>query len=80
MACPFDHLIQDSLELMVKYPPGDTLEKQEAMQKQAMKSEKPQPKRLIKYITPQNVLSATIFVLVGAIIYQLYSEYSRKII
>lgn len=76
---PFDKLVMDTLALSAKHPPGDTLNRQNEIQQQALKGD---PKTEVKQnksfqFIRQNVFSITFVVLVGAIFYQLYSEYSK---
>lgn len=74
---PFDKLVDDSLRLAVKHPPEDTLATQKALQEEALNGD-PQPTVVESaiYFMRRNVFSLTFVVLVGAMIYQLYSEYS----
>ena len=74
---PFDKLVDDSLRLAVKHPPEDTLATQKALQEKALSGEEePTAVESTLLFIRRNVFSITFVVFVGAMIYQLYSEYS----
>lgn len=76
---PFDQLVDDSLRLSVKYPPEDTLDTQKELHERALKGEL-YPKSSFRENTAnflsQNVFSITFVALMGAMIYQLFTDYS----
>ena len=75
---PFDKLVMDTLHLSTKYPPEDTLQRQNEIKENALKGDN--SRRIFKknfQFIPRNMFSITLVVLVGGVIYQIYSEYSK---
>ncbi|KAI2796906.1 hypothetical protein BLOT_014603 [Blomia tropicalis] len=74
---PFDRLIMDTLHLSVKYPPYETLDQQNELHQKVFNDD-PKPRIMYKVVNffRKNVFSITFVVLVGALIFQMYTEYS----
>lgn len=71
---PFENLIQQSLKLLVHYPPEKTLEEQKEMQQEALKGD---TKLIYKsyHFLRQNIFSLTFFGLFTAMVFQIYNDY-----
>ena len=76
---PFDTLVEDSLLLSEKYPPEDTLSKQQEMQTMALEDKESPVKVLLdnscKFLK-RNIFSITFIGLFTALAYQFYSDHS----